>query len=132
MKLWKRGANKKLRSKAKQLLHHIQDWDDLIIPHRDEVDNRWNSPMDGRIHIEWKKPDNDTCIREWSKYAGERWRRKYKEHPVYSGVAYPDGWERVELPELVDGHYPLQAKKYREECHCIRNKNSWYWQSFRK
>jgi hypothetical protein len=107
MKLWKRGANKKLRSKAKQILHTQEDWDTLLIPHRDEVDNRWNSPMDGRPYIIWCKPDDREC--------------------------YRDAMRRPDLYTLnEDGHFDMTGKYRHLCCDCIINKKSWYWKSFRK
>lgn len=133
MKFWKRGANKKLRSKSKQLLNQFQEWDNFILPHRDEVDNRWNSPMDGRVHIEWIKPDNDNCIRDWSKHGEERWTHKWVPHNC-NERQYTNHWERIEMPKLVNRHYKPVFRKNRWiiGCDCLCNKNSWYWKSFRK
>ena len=120
MKLWKRGANKKLRSKSKQVLKTKQDWDNLLLPHRDEVDNSYNSPMDGRPYLVRHKPDNDECFRDWSRNGGYRWHmdRKTKE------------WKYIKLSELVDGHFEKYENS--ERCDCICNKNGHYWKAFRK
>lgn len=121
MKLWKRGANKKLRTRAKQALALCEDWDKLLIPHRNEVDNIWNSAKDGKYYVNWHKPDDDECLREWAMHEGLMWSwRLYR-------------WVKVDTLDENNHIIGRHRKNWTySECSCISNKNCWYWRSFRK
>lgn len=127
MKLWKRSVNKRLRGQAKVLLSHWKressHWDDILIPEIDEIGTLWDSPKDGPSYRIYRKPDNDECIREWSKRGDRAWKRGH--YPSFV-------WTEVEMPKLVDGHYQSPERSWRNYCQCICNKKSYYWIGLRK
>lgn len=109
-KEWKQITNRKFRSRSKQILEKCEDWENLILPHKYEIWDIWDSPKDGMMWRQ-KVPYINQC--EVDIYqARNSW------YSSFSGY-----FERRYKP----------TNEHLKDCNCYSNKrNSSYWRMMRK
>lgn len=108
MKEWRTISNRKLRRKAKQVLHNCKDYDNLVVPILREVSDVWSSPRDGNMHY-YHKPLMNQC--------------------VWDEIKYINRWGRSTIHQ--NSLYGFDGQHYKN-CHCYTNKRGSYWKLKRK